>query len=68
MYDYDVLGACYPFEGDKVSVHWFRGKVIIVSKESAQTIQKTASTVCVFISYLDQTKFYSIDFFKWINS
>jgi hypothetical protein len=35
-YDYDVLGACYPFEGDKVSVHWFRGKVIIVSKENAQ--------------------------------
>jgi hypothetical protein len=35
-YDYDVLGACYPFEGDKVSVHWFRGKVIIVSKENTQ--------------------------------
>ena len=35
-YDYDVLGACYPFEGDKVSVHWFRGKVIIVAKENAQ--------------------------------
>ncbi len=36
MYDYDVLGSCYPFEGDKVTVHWFRGKVIIVSRENTQ--------------------------------
>lgn len=34
-YSVDVLGPCYPFEGEKVSIHWFRGKIVIVSKDSS---------------------------------
>ena len=34
IYEHDSLGPCYPFEGEKVSVHWFRGKLVIVAKEN----------------------------------
>ena len=37
LYEHDGLGPCYPFEGDKVSVHWFRGKLVIVAKENQTT-------------------------------
>ena len=34
IYEHDSLGPCYPFEGEKISVHWFRGKLVIVAKEN----------------------------------
>lgn len=40
IYEHDGLGPCYPFEGDKVSVHWFRGKLVIVAKENQSSVSK----------------------------
>ena len=40
IYEHDGLGPCYPFEGDKVSVLWFRGKLVIVAKENPATGNK----------------------------
>ena len=34
VYEHDGLGPCYPFEGEKLSVHCFRGKLVIVAKEN----------------------------------
>jgi hypothetical protein len=34
VYEHDSLGPCYPFEGEKISVHWFRGKLVIEAKEN----------------------------------
>ena len=47
IYEHDGLGPCYPFEGEKVSVHWFRGKLVIAARESsgaAAAANKTKST------------------------
>ncbi|RNA18522.1 vacuolar sorting-associated 11 -like protein [Brachionus plicatilis] len=33
VYEHDGVGPCYPFEGDKISVHWFKGKLVIAAKE-----------------------------------
>lgn len=44
LYEHDILGPCYPFEGEKVSVHWFRGKIVIVVKET-QTNTNARATV-----------------------
>lgn len=44
IYEHDGLGPCYPFEGEKISVHWFRGKLVIVAKEN-QTTGLPRSTV-----------------------
>ena len=37
VYEHDSLGPCYPFEGEKVSIHWFRGKLVIVARENHTT-------------------------------
>jgi len=43
LYEHDGLGPCYPFEGEKISVHWFRGKLVIVAKENqSASISRTA--------------------------
>jgi len=34
LYEHDGIGPCYPFPGEKVSVHWFRGKLVIVAKKT----------------------------------
>lgn len=33
IYEHDGVGPCYPFEGNKISVNWFKGKLIIAAKE-----------------------------------
>lgn len=45
VYDYDGLGPCYPFEGDKVSVHSFRGKLVIVAKENQSVTSKSKAPI-----------------------
>lgn len=45
IYEHDGLGPCYPFEGDKVTVHWFRGKLVIVSKENQSSTSKAKAPI-----------------------
>ena len=44
IFEHDGLGPCYPFEGEKISVHWFRGKLVIAAKENQTTSLTRATT------------------------
>jgi vacuolar protein sorting-associated protein 11 len=46
LYEHDSIGPCYPFEGEKRMVHWFRGKLVIVAKENqaSSSIAKPSSS------------------------
>lgn len=45
IYEHDGLGPCYPFEGDKVSVHWFRGKLVIAARENSTAANKAKAPI-----------------------
>ena len=51
IYEHDGVGPCYPFEGDKVSVHWFKGKLVIVAKEP-QNANKSKAPMPYVYTYL----------------
>lgn len=59
IYEHDGLGPCYPFEGEKCSVNWFRGKLVIGAKENQVSIPKSSSS----FSPIDMTtvSIYDID-------
>ena len=51
VYEHDGLGPCYPFEGEKISVHWFRGKLVIAAKENQTINRPTVSLVKKSLSF-----------------
>ncbi|CAM1311822.1 VPS11 (predicted), partial [Pycnogonum litorale] len=55
FYQPDVRGQCLPFEGEKIILYWFRGYLVVVSKEN-----KSMSAVHVSTSNMIQMNIVTI--------